>query len=156
MLNIKVWILGIIYVSQVIGVYGVNMWLPQIVKSYSSDLSTTAIGFISAVPFCCTLPLACWPSAGVQTNTLERKVAYDWCHGSCRRLPGFCAVSYKAVWLLRLHLFLLVPSVSMVVCPSFGRFLRAFWLVAQLQRVSPLSMLSVTWAVLLLRLRLAG
>lgn len=51
MLNIKVWILGIIYVSQVIGVYGVNMWLPQIVKSYSSDLSTTAIGFISAVPF---------------------------------------------------------------------------------------------------------
>ncbi|NJE35380.1 MFS transporter [Megasphaera sp. SW808] len=51
MLNPKVWILAIIYVSQVIGVFGVNMWLPQIVKSFGGDLATTTIGLISAVPF---------------------------------------------------------------------------------------------------------
>lgn len=49
--NPKVWVLALIYVSQVIGVFGVNMWLPQIVKSMGHDLSTTAIGLISAIPF---------------------------------------------------------------------------------------------------------
>ncbi|WP_319402446.1 MFS transporter [uncultured Anaeromusa sp.] len=51
MANPKVWILALIYVSQVIGVFGVNMWLPQIVKSFSNDISTTSIGLIGAIPF---------------------------------------------------------------------------------------------------------
>jgi ACS family tartrate transporter-like MFS transporter len=50
MANVKVWILAFIYISQVIGVFGVNMWLPQIIKSFG-DISTTYIGFISAIPF---------------------------------------------------------------------------------------------------------
>ena len=48
--DIKVWVLALIYVSQVIGVFGVNMWLPQIIKTYG-DISTTHIGLISAIPF---------------------------------------------------------------------------------------------------------
>lgn len=50
MANPKVWVLALIYVSQVIGVFGVNMWLPQIIKSFG-DISTTSIGLISAIPF---------------------------------------------------------------------------------------------------------
>lgn len=50
MANPKVWVLALIYVSQVIGVFGVNMWLPQIIKSFG-DMSTTSIGLISAIPF---------------------------------------------------------------------------------------------------------
>lgn len=50
MANPQVWILALIYVSQVIGVFGVNMWLPQIIKTFG-NISTTSIGFISAIPF---------------------------------------------------------------------------------------------------------
>lgn len=48
--NFRIWMLALIYISQVIGVYGVNMWLPQIVKSFG-DMSTVTIGLISAIPF---------------------------------------------------------------------------------------------------------
>jgi len=49
--NPRVLLLGVIYVCIVIGIYGVNMWLPQIVRTFSASLSNTQIGFISAVPF---------------------------------------------------------------------------------------------------------
>jgi ACS family tartrate transporter-like MFS transporter len=50
MTNPKVLVLALIYVSQVIGVFGVNMWLPQIIKSFG-EMATTSIGLISAIPF---------------------------------------------------------------------------------------------------------
>ncbi|MCM0757626.1 MULTISPECIES: MFS transporter [Sporomusa] len=51
LLNPRVLLLGFTYVCIVIGIYGVNMWLPQIVKTFSSQLSNTQIGLISAIPF---------------------------------------------------------------------------------------------------------
>lgn len=51
MSNPRVLLLGLIYVSMVIGVYGVNMWLPQIVKGFGGTMSTSQIGYVSAIPF---------------------------------------------------------------------------------------------------------
>lgn len=46
----RVWLLTIVYMFNGIAVYGVIMWLPQIVKSIG-DLTTTQAGFVSAIPF---------------------------------------------------------------------------------------------------------
>lgn len=50
MANPRVLLLGVIYISMVVGVYGVNMWLPQIVKGFGG-LSNSQIGYVSAIPF---------------------------------------------------------------------------------------------------------
>ncbi|MGH7933201.1 MAG: MFS transporter, partial [Candidatus Binataceae bacterium] len=46
----RVWLLAALYFSIVIGLYGVSLWLPQIIKSFGS-LSDLEVGFIAAVPF---------------------------------------------------------------------------------------------------------
>jgi len=48
----KVWLLSLIYFSLVIGMYGVVLWLPQIIKEISV-LSEIGIGVISALPYLC-------------------------------------------------------------------------------------------------------
>lgn len=50
MLNPRVLLIGIVYVTIVTGIYGVNMWLPQIVKAFGG-LSSSQIGLVSAIPF---------------------------------------------------------------------------------------------------------
>lgn len=51
LMNPRVLLLGFIYVCIVIGIYGVSMWLPQIVKTFGDSLTNTQIGFISSIPF---------------------------------------------------------------------------------------------------------
>ncbi|PKU24339.1 MFS transporter [Telmatospirillum siberiense] len=50
MTNTRVLLLCLIYVCMVIGVYGVNMWLPQIVKSFG-NAGAGQIGVVAAIPF---------------------------------------------------------------------------------------------------------
>jgi D-galactonate transporter len=45
-----VWTLSVIYFSVIIGFYGISLWLPQIVQSFSG-LSDLMVGFVSAVPY---------------------------------------------------------------------------------------------------------
>lgn len=47
----RVWLLSIIYFCMVIGVYGVNMWMPQIIKGFSEQISNAQIGLIGSIPF---------------------------------------------------------------------------------------------------------
>ena len=46
----RVWMLTLFYFLFAFGLYGINFWLPQILKGFG-DLSVTAIGFVSAIPF---------------------------------------------------------------------------------------------------------
>lgn len=46
----RIWMLTLVYMFNGIAVYGVIMWLPQIVKSLG-NLSTVQTGFVSALPF---------------------------------------------------------------------------------------------------------
>ncbi|MCE1246818.1 MAG: MFS transporter [Firmicutes bacterium] len=46
----KVWAMGLLYFTIMIGMYGVTMWLPLIIKSFSS-MNDFQIGLSSAIPY---------------------------------------------------------------------------------------------------------
>jgi len=46
----RVWILAVVYFGTVVGIYGINLWLPQIVAGFHMG-GTLAIGFITTIPF---------------------------------------------------------------------------------------------------------
>ncbi len=48
--NGKVWILSFVYFGVVTSVYGVSLWLPQIVEDFSG-LGPLDVGFLSAIPY---------------------------------------------------------------------------------------------------------
>ncbi len=45
-----VWTLSFIYFSVIISFYGISLWLPQIVQSFSA-MSDVMVGFVSAIPY---------------------------------------------------------------------------------------------------------
>lgn len=47
--DIRVWLLAAILFSYIIGILGIGVWLPQILKTHS--LTTTQIGWVSAIPY---------------------------------------------------------------------------------------------------------
>ncbi|WP_339437640.1 MFS transporter [Pseudomonas sp. EL_65y_Pfl1_R32] len=47
--DVRVWLLAAILFSYIIGILGIGVWLPQILKSHS--LTTTQIGWVSAIPY---------------------------------------------------------------------------------------------------------
>jgi ACS family tartrate transporter-like MFS transporter len=49
LVSLKVWLFGLIYFGIVIGVYGMSLWLPQIVKGFG-ELSNQQVGLITAIP----------------------------------------------------------------------------------------------------------
>jgi MFS transporter, ACS family, tartrate transporter len=52
-LNLRVLLLCVIYLTMVSGVYGVNLWLPQILKSFGS-VDAGTLGLLSTIPFIAT------------------------------------------------------------------------------------------------------
>ena len=50
LLSARVWMLTLFYFLFAFGLYGINFWLPQILKGFG-DMSIVAIGFASAIPF---------------------------------------------------------------------------------------------------------
>jgi MFS transporter, ACS family, tartrate transporter len=46
----RVWTLSLIYFSVIISFYGISLWLPQIVASFSG-LTDVMVGFVSAIPY---------------------------------------------------------------------------------------------------------
>lgn len=52
-LDIKVWHLSFSYLCYVITLYGLGLWMPQIIKALSSTLTNTSVGLISSIPYIC-------------------------------------------------------------------------------------------------------
>jgi MFS transporter, ACS family, tartrate transporter len=48
-LNGKVWLLAMIYATLIFGFYGINLWMPTIIKQVSGG-SNLEVGFLSAIP----------------------------------------------------------------------------------------------------------
>lgn len=46
----RVWLLGLVYLCMVIGMYGITLWLPQILRTMTSA-DDRAIGLLAALPF---------------------------------------------------------------------------------------------------------
>lgn len=46
-----IWLLAIVYFSKTLAIYGVGFFAPQIIDSFTDGLSSTAVGFITAIPY---------------------------------------------------------------------------------------------------------
>ncbi len=65
-LDLRVWVFALIYFSTVIGLYGITMWLPQILKGYGG-LSNFQTGLLAMVPYTlAALAMYLW---GVHSDT---------------------------------------------------------------------------------------
>lgn len=51
----RVWVLSFLYLSMVIGFYGISLWLPLLVKREYPDLGTVELGFVTAIPYLCAV-----------------------------------------------------------------------------------------------------
>ncbi len=49
--NGRVWHLAIIWFGYVCAMYGLSMWMPQLIKSLGQSLSNTSVGLISTIPY---------------------------------------------------------------------------------------------------------
>ena len=70
----KVWHLSFSYLCYVITLYGLGLWMPQILKGLAQTLSNTSIGFISTLPYICggaAMYLVAWHSDKVQERRLH-------------------------------------------------------------------------------------
>ncbi|MBJ2216485.1 MULTISPECIES: MFS transporter [Pseudomonas] len=64
--DIRVWILSGIYLGFSIGSYGVQVWLPQIIKQ--ENFSNVAVGFLTAIPYLCAVVVMIAWAAYVDKN----------------------------------------------------------------------------------------
>lgn len=51
--NARVWHLSIIFFGYVCAMYGLSMWMPQIIKALGKTLTNTQVGLISTIPYIC-------------------------------------------------------------------------------------------------------
>lgn len=49
--NGRVWLFAAVYFCLTTGFYGINFWLPQIVKALSAQFSNTTVGLLSMIPY---------------------------------------------------------------------------------------------------------
>jgi sugar phosphate permease len=57
LMNKRIWHLGLIGFTLNTGMYSMNFWMPQLVKSLSSGISNTLIGLLSMIPHLVGLPV---------------------------------------------------------------------------------------------------
>jgi len=50
LLNARIWLFSLIYFGILIGLYGLSLWLPQIIKGFG-DLSNIQIGLLTVIPY---------------------------------------------------------------------------------------------------------
>ncbi len=67
----QVWLLVLVYFLALIGLYGVALWLPTILKNLSS-LGPTGVGFLAALPYVVAV-IALWLNSKHSDRTGERK-----------------------------------------------------------------------------------
>lgn len=49
--NIRVWHMAIIWIGYVCAMYGLSMWIPQIIKSLGQSFSNIQVGLLSTIPY---------------------------------------------------------------------------------------------------------
>ena len=70
--NFRVWHLSFCYLCYVCALYGLGLWLPQLLRALSKVISNTQIGLISMIPYACGI-IAMTLVAKRSDKTLERR-----------------------------------------------------------------------------------
>lgn len=65
--SVRVWLFGLAYIGIVSGMYGVSLWLPQIVKAFG--MTDVRVGFVTAIPYLvAAVVLVLWARHSDQTG----------------------------------------------------------------------------------------
>lgn len=51
----RVWVLSVLYLTIVVGFYGISLWLPLLVKQEFPGIGSIGLGFITAIPYLCAV-----------------------------------------------------------------------------------------------------
>jgi ACS family tartrate transporter-like MFS transporter len=86
----RVYTFGMAYVGMLIGVYGIILWLPQIVKGFG--VSNSAVGFIAAIPFAVAIFVQLY-----WTGHSDRSGERIW-HTACACFLGGAGLALSAYW----------------------------------------------------------
>lgn len=113
----KVWHLSFCYLCYVITLYGLGLWMPQIIKSLSNTLTNTGIGLISAIPYICG-GVAMVLVARHSDKTMERRYHVGLPIG----LAFFSLIALTMTSDLLLSIILLCISTAAIYC-----FVGTFW-----------------------------
>lgn len=49
--NGRVWLLAMVYIMINIGLYGIGFWMPQIIKGFSQQMTSTQVGLLTMIPY---------------------------------------------------------------------------------------------------------
>jgi cyanate permease len=113
----RVWLLGLIYLGLAIGLYGIGLWLPQIVKGFG--VSSSMVGLITAVPYV----------VGAVSMILWSRLARQ----SRNRMPYVIGALMLAAIALAISVTLDVPLLKMiaitVTVASILSFQATFWAI---------------------------
>lgn len=70
--NIRVWHMAIIWFGYVCAMYGLSMWVPQIIKSLGQSFSNIQVGLMSTIPY--FIGVICMVAVGRHSDkTMERR-----------------------------------------------------------------------------------
>jgi ACS family tartrate transporter-like MFS transporter len=72
LMNRRIWHLGMIGFTLNTGMYSMNFWMPQLVKSLSNGISNTLIGLLSMIPHLVGLPVMVMVSRSSDRNQERR------------------------------------------------------------------------------------
>jgi ACS family tartrate transporter-like MFS transporter len=87
-----------LYFGLVMGIYGLSLWLPSIVKAMG-DLSTTQVGFIVPIPYlCAALFVLYWSRHSDRTNERVGHATFSMLLGSVGLLGSAILLQASPVW----------------------------------------------------------
>jgi ACS family tartrate transporter-like MFS transporter len=118
-LHPRVLMMAFTYFLCTTGVYGINLWLPQIIKSFG-DISVSTIGWLSAIPY-----LLASLGMLVLGHTSDRLKERKWHVTFCAFLSGAC-ISLTAFTLDSLSLSIVLISIS---CIGTYALLPIYWTI---------------------------
>lgn len=117
----KVWRLALTYFAWVTGLYGIGLWLPTIIQAFSSQLTTTQVGWIATIPYILGgITMILWALHSDRSG--ERKM-----HTAIPKLVG-------AIGLVGAGFFASSPIMSMIMVSiatiGLYSFMGSFWSLA--------------------------
>lgn len=87
--DVRVWLLAALFGCALVGIYGMLMWLPQIIKSLGTR-SDIEVGFLSAVPPLLGWSVPSWSAAAPTAAAIESCISPQsirWARSACSPAP---------------------------------------------------------------------
>jgi sugar phosphate permease len=115
----RVWHLTAAYFMALVGMYAMNFWMPQFVKSLSGQYSNTTVGILVMIPYVAAVPVMILVSRS-SDHTLERR-----CHIAVPQIVG--AIAFLLLGTVLAHSVLFSVVLWCFVAMGIYSLLGPFW-----------------------------